>query len=102
VLFDTGGDIRFACQQRRDAELVAQQRADLVQRDDIGRIGNRQREFVIVAIERHRQHMVAARGFFRDQRNRRGINQRVGKIDTDLAQTFRQRIAHRRLGNEAQ
>ncbi|MBV6475117.1 MAG: hypothetical protein MOGDAGHF_00629 [Rhodocyclaceae bacterium] len=102
VLIDGAGDLRLAGQHRVDLQIVVGQCAQLVQRDDVVHVGDGHRHAVPGAVVVEWQQAVALGEFLRHQAQRAGVDDGAGEVDAFLAEAFAERVAQRRLGDEAQ
>ena len=102
VVLDRALDLRLAGEAQLDLELALQVRAQLVERDDVVGVGERDDELLLLAVERHREDAVAARHVARQQLERRRIDDDAREVDRLQAELLGQRVAQRRFGDEAE
>jgi hypothetical protein len=102
VLVDRAIDLGLAGEQSVDLDFVAGQATNPVQGNDVVDVGNGHRQAQVFGIVVERQHMVALGEVARDELQRRGIDNRIRQIDALFAEAFRERVAQRRLGDEAE
>jgi hypothetical protein len=77
-------------------------RAQLVHRDDVVGVRQRNDEFFRLPVERHREHAVAARQLPRQHLQGRRVHDDVRQIDRLQPELLGQRVAQRRLGHETE
>jgi hypothetical protein len=102
VVLDADGDVGLARQHLLDAQLLARERPDLVQRHDVGRVRHRDEQDLPLRVVAHRQHVVAPRHVLGHQRDRRRVHDGVLQVDGHLAQRLGEDVADRGFGDEAQ
>ena len=99
-LVDCAVDLGFAGEQRIDLDRFGRPAANLVERDEVIDVGERERQSATLIVVGERQQVVAFGQRVRHQRQRRRVNDGVGQVDALLAQAFGERVAQRRLGDE--
>ncbi len=102
VLVDGALDVGIAHQQRRDGDALDQHGADLVQRHDVVGVRHRQDQVVAVPLIDDGKYAVALGHFLGDQLQCDGVHHQAVQVRALLVEVFRQRFAHRVLGDEAQ
>jgi hypothetical protein len=100
VVLDADGDVGFAREHLLDAQVLAGERPDLVERHHVGGVRHRDQQLLPLRVVAHREHVVAARHVLRDERDRRRVDDGVLQVDGHLAQRLRQDVADRGLGDE--
>ena len=101
-MLDRALDFGVARQAQLDFQVALQVRAQLVDRHDVVGVGKRDDEFLRLAVERHREHAVAAREFAREHFQRRRVDDDVREVDRLQAELLRQCVAQRRFRHEAE
>ena len=101
-LVDGAINFGFAGEQRVDLDVVVGQPANLVERNNVIDVGQGDGQALMFGIVIERQQMVALGQFAWHQGQRRGVNDRVGKVDTLLAKAFGKRVAQGGFRNEAE
>jgi len=102
ILVDRPYDLGFARQHRVDGDILAQHGADLVERDDVVGVGHRQHQGALLLVEFEREDAVTLGDVLGDQLERGGVHHHAGKVRALLLEVLAQRLAHRRLGDEAE
>ena len=102
VLLDRAVDLRVAGEPQLDLEVALEVGAQLVDRDDVVGVGERDDELLRLAVERHREHAVAARHVARHRLERRRIDDDVRQVDRLQPELLGQRVAQRRFRHEAE
>jgi hypothetical protein len=102
ILVDGARDFRFAGDQRIDQQFRMDQRAQLVQRDDVVRVGDGDLEALFALRVAQREEHVALGQLARHHAQSIGIDDRLGEIDRLVAQRFGQRVAQGGFGHETQ
>ena len=93
VVLDRALDLRLAGQAQLDLVLALEVRAQLVDRDDVVGVGERDHELALAAVERHREHAVAARHLARQLLERRRVDDDAREVHR--LQSRASRTAHR-------
>ncbi len=93
VLVNRAQDVRFAGELGDQAVFVLEQRAHLIERDDVVRVGDRQGQAVSDLIHRQGQQLITPRHIFGDQTQCGRVYDDGGEIYALLAEVFRQDVA---------
>jgi hypothetical protein len=101
-VLDRALDVRLSRESQLDREFALQVRAQLVDRDNVGGIGERDRERALGAVQRDREDAKAARELARQHLERERIDDQVRELDGQQPELLRQRVAHRLFGDETQ
>jgi len=101
-VLDGALDFGVAGDAQLEIEVALQVRAHLVERDDVVGVGERDDEFLLAAVERHREHAVAAGHLARHELERGGVDDDAAQIPRLQAELLGERIAQRRFGHEAE
>src|SRR6267143_1841770 len=102
VMLDGALDLGVAGEAQLDLELALQVRAQLVDRDDVVGVGERDDELFLLAVERDGKDAVAPRQVTRQRLERRRVDDDASQVYRLQPELFRQRIAQCRLGHEAE
>jgi hypothetical protein len=102
ILVDGAGDFRFAGYQRLDCQIRVDQRAQLVQGDDVVRIGDGDGETLLALDITEGEQQVALGELARDQAQGFRVDDGIGEVDRPVAEGFAQGVAQRGFGEEAE
>jgi hypothetical protein len=102
VVLDRALDLGLAGQAQLHLVLAVQVGAQLVDRDDVVGVGQRHDELLVLPIDRDREDAVAPRHLARQELERGGIDDDVRQVHRLHAELLGQRVAQRRLGDEAE
>src|SRR5262247_1909282 len=92
----------LACKPQLDFVLPAQLRANLVERDDVVRVRDRENQAPALLVERDREEVVPLGELARDDADRARIDDDLPEIHRLQPELLGERIAQRRLGDEAE
>ncbi len=101
-LLDDADNLRLAAQHCLNGDVAAVQGADLVERHDVEGVSHRQGKVPGLRIVGQRQDGVAPGQILRHDANGSGVDDRVCKIHTALANVLTEYITHQRIGDKAQ
>ncbi len=101
VLVDCPADLAFARESGLERELAAQLRAQLVEGNDVVRVGQRDDQLACLPVERHRKYGMALGELSGHELQGHRVDDNLREIDALQAELLRQGVAQGGLGHEA-